>query len=194
MSILLLTGKMKNKNRRSPRLSKWDYSSSGKYFITICTDNSYHFFGNITNGIMHLSEIGKVVHKYWLEIPDHFLHVQLDEFVIMPNHLHGIIIIDNPVSADADFVRTGHALSLRHNKPRKPRSPGKNTISAMAGSFKSAVSKWCKENKHSFGWQSRFHDHILRDINELQRIRDYIINNPANWDMDNKNKKDLWDI
>ena len=125
----------------------------------------------------------------------------------MPNHMHGIIIIDNPGNKDFEnvkinsnigiddsdgIVETGHALSLQPPNPPEPskqthprfRNQGQNTISAMVGSFKSAVTKRCNELKLPFGWQSRFHDHIIRDNDEFNRIKNYIINNPVNWEQD----------
>ncbi len=213
----LMADKYQNKYRiPSARLPSWDYANNGAYFITTCTKNRECYFGEITDGKNQLSEIGKKTNYFWLEIPNHFPFVILDEFVVMPNHIHGIIMIDKPVdnnagnvadnvtnvdnvSENVTNVETGHALSLRppssqSNEPNqiKPqrhsrfRNQGKNTISAIVGSFKSAVTKWCNDNKFSFGWQSRFHDHIIRDNDEWDndefiRIRNYIINNPANW-------------
>ena len=203
--------KYQNKYRiPSARLQSWDYSSNAAYFITICTAKRKYYFGEIANGKMDLSEQGKMGNQFWLEMPDHFSFVFLDEFVVMPNHMHGIIIIDKPGGNDTDSgsndsddsndVETGHALSLRSQSQPQPqqteksesgkqphprfRNQGKNTISSMVGSYKSAVTKWCNKNNLPFGWQSRFHDHIIRDNDEFQRIKNYIINNPANWEQD----------
>jgi REP element-mobilizing transposase RayT len=88
-------GKFKNKYRsETTRLQKWNYGWNAAYFVTICTKNRIHFFGNIINGENNLSEIGEMANKYWLEIPNHFPFVKLGAFVIMPNHVHGIVIID----------------------------------------------------------------------------------------------------
>ncbi|MEI9909868.1 MAG: transposase [Bacteroidota bacterium] len=197
-----MADKYQNKYRiPSARLSTWDYSSNAAYFITLCTAKRQHYFGKIINGEMQLSNIGEKAHECWMNIPNHFQFVLLDAFVVMPNHMHGIIIIDKPVN-DGGVVETGHALSLQGETKRPAeqqsqsdmlqskqphprfRNQGKNTISAMVGSFKSAVTKWCNENKLPFGWQSRFHDHIIRDNDEFHRIRNYILNNPANWNND----------
>ena len=179
-------------------------------------------------GKMNLSEQGKLANQYWLEIPDHFSFVFLDEFVVMPNHMHGIIIINRPPNNDSDYIsddsrrsnvvetghalswigddddfvsETGHALSLQPQQSAKPeskkqphprfRNQGKNTISSMVGSYKSAVTKKCNENNFPFGWQSRFHDHIIRDNDEFNRIKNYIANNPANWEQDKFFKNDF---
>jgi REP element-mobilizing transposase RayT len=186
--------KFKNRYRiASARLRNWDYSSNSAYFLTICTTNRQHYFGEIINSEMQLSEIGQYANKCWLAIPDHFPHFYLDEFVIMPNHMHGIVVIEKPYSDNDGFnvaVETGHALSLQQQtnadeQATKPhfrfRNQGKSTISSMVGSFKSAVTKYCNENKLPFGWQSRFHDHIIRNSGEFYSISNYIINNPRNW-------------
>jgi putative transposase len=223
-----MTEKYQNKYRiPSARLQSWDYGSNAAYFITICTVKRNHFLGQIINGKMNLSEQGKLANQYWLEIPDHFSFVSLDEFIVMPNHMHGIIIINKPLNNDGDYIsddsgvsnvetghalsgygnddnfnsETGHALSLQSSQPAKSesgkqphhrfRNQGKNTISSMVGSFKSAVTKRCNENNLSFGWQSRFHDHIIRDNDEFNRIRNYITSNPENWEQDKFFKNDF---
>ena len=189
-----MSDKFKNRYRiSSARLSNWDYSSNGAYFITICTAYRKHYLGNMIDTKMQLSPIGEFASQCWIEIPTHFPHFYLDEFVVMPNHLHGIVMIEKPYidnNSLPSIVETRHALSLQiterkegEEKPRHPRyrNQGKNTISAMVGSFKSAVTKLANENKLRFGWQTRFHDHIIRNADEFIRIRDYIINNPGNW-------------
>ncbi|MEI9945145.1 MAG: transposase [Chitinophagaceae bacterium] len=188
-----MSGKYQNKYRiASARLSSWDYCSNVGYFITICTANREHYFGQIINGIIQLSEQGSMADHCWSQIPNHFSFAVLGEWVIMPNHIHGIIVINKPRNDnDLPGVETGHALSLQtsdDSQPQKPhprfRNPGKNSISSMVGSFKSAVTKYCNENKLPFGWQTRFHDHIIRDNDEFERIKHYIINNPASWEKD----------
>jgi len=189
-----MSDKFKNKYRiPSTRLSNWDYSSNAAYFITICTANREHHFGTIIDSKIQLSSIGEFAYKCWREIPNHFPHFYLDEFVVMPNHIHGIVMIEKPYIENNSLplvVETRHALSLRktdinepEEKPKHPRyrNQGKNTISAMVGSFKSAVTKYSSENKIKFGWQTRFHEHIIRDSKEFNLIRDYIINNPGSW-------------
>jgi putative transposase len=101
-----------NKERKQIRLTDWDYSSEGIYFITICCRDRQSFFGKINNNEMILSEIGLIASQYWLEIPDHFPHVLLDEFVVMPNHIHGILILDYSI------VGTRHGVSL-HSPSRE---------------------------------------------------------------------------
>lgn len=109
--------KYKNKYRiDSTRLKNWDYSWNGHYFITICTKDRQTFFGNIENGIMILNDIGKIAEKFWLEIPEHFDNVILDEFVIMPDHVHGILIIDNQ-SADTRQDKSDTTADTRQSTP-----------------------------------------------------------------------------
>jgi REP element-mobilizing transposase RayT len=182
--------KFKNKYRiPSARLATWDYSWPGSYFITICTKNRNHYFGEIRNGEMYLNEIGIIADQCWAEIPGHFNNITLGEFVIMPNHTHGIINIERSSFA----VETGHALSLpqtiqNNNHHFRFRNPGKNTISSMVGSFKSAVSRLAHPINKNFGWQTRFHDHIIHSHADYLRISDYILNNPVKWIEDRFNR------
>jgi len=176
-------------------LPNWDYGDNGAYFLTICTAHRQHYFGEIVNSEMQLSRVGQYANECWMAIPSHFPYFFLDEFQIMPNHLHGIIVINKLGSSNLGVfdvaVETGHALSLQQQRnvgeqTTKPthfrfRNQGRNTISAAVGSFKSAVTKHCNENQLPFGWQSRFHDHIIRNREEFYSIKNYIINNPRNW-------------
>jgi REP-associated tyrosine transposase len=172
----------------SARLASWNYSSNGAYFITICTAHREHYFGKIINGKMQLSEQGKMANHYWSQIPGHFSFIVLDEFVVMPNHIHGIVVIDKPDSFDGIGVETLHATSLPEppikNEQMANISPKPHSIPTIIRSFKSAVTKYCNENNLQFGWQTRFHDHIIRDNDEFERIKNYIICNPLNWEKD----------
>lgn len=163
-----MSNKYLNKYRiPSARLQSWNYSNNGAYFITICTKNRNHYFGKILNGEMQLSEIGKLALQYWLEIPNHFHSVELGNFVVMPNHVHGILIIDSNLP-----VETGHCpVSV-------------STISTMIGSYKSIVTKTSRKINADFGWQTRFHDHIIRNSESYNRIENYIENNPMKWKED----------
>jgi putative transposase len=182
--------KYQNKYRiSSARALWWDYGKNGAYFITICTAHRDKYFGEIGQ----TTEIGKMAHQFWMEIPSHFPFVGLDEFVIMPNHVHGIIMINH--NTGMNHVETLHATSLpspspspspesdpiSENKSLAHISPKTGSLSTVIRSFKSAVTKWCNENQYKFGWQTRFHDHIIRTDAELDRIREYIIDNPKNW-------------
>lgn len=193
-----MSEKFQNKYRiGSARASWWDYEWSGAYFITICAANRTHFFGEIKDNKMHLSPIGILADVFWHEIKNHSKNVELGAFVVMPNHVHGILILDKPEIVPSTeitaTVETRHVLSLQQQtqSPAQQRyqNQGKNTVSSIIGSYKSAVTKHAnrlglKHEDESFGWQSRFHDHIIRNDDEYQRINDYIENNPSHWNND----------
>jgi REP element-mobilizing transposase RayT len=168
-----------NFERKKIRLDKWDYSSDGIYFITICCQNRELFFGSIDNHKVIFSKIGQIASQFWLEIPSHFLHVKIDDFVIMPNHIHGILILDY------SLVGTRDGVSLQENNRNKFSYPVKNSISVIINQYKSSVKRWCNKNGfNNFCWQSRFYDKIVHNESPLEEIRTYIINNPNNWTSD----------
>lgn len=183
-----------NKNRKSPRAPWWDYGNAGAYFITICTKNRAHYFGKIVNGGMILSTVGIIADILWYEIPNHAQNLTLGEFVVMPNHIHGILILNESVGTRQNIINVGteQALSLQGENnvagtgqapslhPRL-RNPSKNTVSSIIGGYKSAVSKHANRLGFESGWQLRFHDHIIRNDAEYTKIANYIINNPMNW-------------
>ncbi|MBI5408742.1 MAG: hypothetical protein HZA14_05190 [Nitrospirae bacterium] len=178
------TTRYKSKYRiESTRLRYWDYGENGYYFITICVKDHECVLGCIKNGEMVLSEIGKITRQCWQEIPAHFPFVLLDEFVIMPNHVHGIIVIDKPLSVvetqNLANVQTQNIASL----PNRFGPQSQNLASIIRG-FKIGVKKWATINNNPFQWQSRFYDHIIRNEYKLHKIREYIINNPRNWEKD----------
>ena len=190
-----MVGKYKNKYRiPSARLQSWDYGWNASYFVTICTKNRVHYFGDIVDAKMQLTEIGEMAVRYWQEIPKHFPFVILDAFVIMPNHVHGIIIIDKPDNEmptagtlpDAVVVETLHATSLQDTSPPKNGfmadiSPKPGSLSTIIRSYKSAVKKYATMNRIDFVWQTRFHDHIIRNEKSFFTIAEYIRNNPDKW-------------
>jgi putative transposase len=169
---------------KSARLPGWDYSSPGFYFVTICTQNFQPYFGEVVDVRVELSEIGICAHTCWAEIPEHFSNIRLDEFVIMPNHVHGIVIIEKT-------VETLHATSLQERKEKMSNiSPKPGSLSAIVRSYKSAVTRWARKNGHpNFAWQPRFFDHIIRNDESLYEIRRYIRNNPLEWDLDYEHPK-----
>lgn len=181
--------KYQNKYRiSSAHLQTWDYGSNAAYFITICSKNRKHYFGEIVDKKMELNETGKLAYQFWIEIPVHFPFIELGNFVVMPNHMHGILIIDK----NNTNVETGQCPVSTNTNPdtnkidKTPgqlrfQNQGKNTISSIVGSYKSVVSKHAHKIHSGFAWQSRFHDHIIHDAKSFERIRHYIANNPANW-------------
>ena len=170
--------------RKRLRLQGYDYSFPGYYFITICTKGRICRFGEIKNGEMHLSQAGKIVEQCWHEIPVHFQNVRLDEFVVMPNHVHGIVVIrGNDIQEKNlnDNVGKRHAFSLPKRQHQK--------LPNIIGSFKSAVTKNVRHLaiETNFAWQTSYHDHIIRTENALANIRDYIFHNPLQWAEDMEN-------
>ena len=278
-----MTNKFQNKFRiPSTRLQNWDYCWAGAYFITICTKNREHYFGEIENGEMQLSSVGVIANVMWHEIKNHSKTIELDAFVIMPNHIHGILIlngmddgdgeinnggtnnrdndrdnddgnengVNNDVGTNTNTVETGHALSLQLIQPIQPIQPtqstqstqstqpiqpiqsiqpiqpiqsaqpiiqsdqsiqqcqsqqsnqsiqclhhqpektigqqrfqniGKNSVSSIIGSYKSAVTKHARRLGFDFAWQRLFHDHIIRDGQSFKRIQTYINENSTKW-------------
>ena len=163
----------------STRLRNWDYRSAGVYFVTICAKNREPVFGSIKDGDMHLSAAGEIAAQCWVAIPAHFAGVELDEFVIMPDHVHGMIVLTNMV------VETLHATSLHATSPQKTMadiSPKPGALGVVVRSYKSAVSRLVRRAGVEFAWQERYWDHIVRDDSEFGRIQIYIINNPVKWE------------
>ena len=183
--------KFKGKYRiASARLQSWDYGSDGIYFITVCTGDRNHFFGEITQDKMVLSHIGIIADVLWYEIKNHAKNIELGEFVVMPNHVHGILILDNPGDHHysdkprrdkACLVSTTNGIDRNSIGKNRFQNQGKNTISSIVGGYKSAVTKHARRLGFDFYWQSRFHDHIIRDEQSYLRITEYVINNPRNW-------------
>ena len=154
-----MSEKYKNKYRiKSMRLPNWDYGNNGRYFITICTQNRICFFGKIINREMQLNTMGKLAYKYWDEIPIHFPFVKLGEFAIMPDHMHGILIIDKTdVESKTIIVDTLHCnVSTTNTKNQQMAniSPKPGSISTIIRSYKSVVTKNVRKIHTDFGWQS----------------------------------------
>ena len=192
--------KFQNKYRiPSTRLVGYDYGSNGLYFVTICTKNKIHYFGdivetdnypspnktNITDTDNYLSlqntnetdnypslqatEIGKIAREFWQQIPHHFPFVELDEFIIMPNHIHGVLFFNKPDKSDWNLNQFG---SQSQNLP------------SVIRAYKSSVKRFANQNNIEFEWQNSYHDRIIRDHNEFANIREYIMNNPNKWATD----------
>ena len=224
--------KFRNKYRiESTRLQNWDYGNNAAYFVTICTKDRVHYFGDIveTQNIaspqqdiaepqsvasqqMQLSEIGKIANQNWLSIPKHFPFVKLGNHVIMPNHVHGIIIIDKPM----DSVETQNIASLQQMENitfgeqetqgiasgeqetqgiaslppsiKNKFGPQSNNLASIIRGYKSSVKTFATINDIDFVWQPLFHEHIIKSDNAFLRISEYILNNPANWRNDTFNK------
>ena len=187
---------MLNIRRKNIRLKDYDYSSNGSYFITICTKDRECYFGEIKDNKMGFSVIGEIAQKFIVEISNHFENVKLDEFIVMPNHVHCILNLREPnvgtrhvVSLQNESninVGTSHVMSLQmgHNKNEFSK-PVPGSISVVIQQFKSSVKRWCNQNEYSyFQWQSRFHDYVIRNYDSYLEIKNYIHSNVANWSKD----------
>lgn len=168
-------------HRKSIRLPDYDYSDFGHYFVTICAQYWKFDFGIINNNKIQLTQIGRIAEQYWLKVPEHFKNAKLDEFIVMPNHIHGIVVIDcRGLTCQAPTQR-------RFGKPQ-PRS-----LSRIIGSYKAAVTKQCNKNINTnyFRWQCNYYERIIRNNAELNKIRNYIKNNLINWEADRNNPNNL---
>jgi REP element-mobilizing transposase RayT len=179
-------------SRHSIRLPKYDYSQSGLYFVTTCTDNRSCVFGVVTDGEMYLNEAGRMVHKVWESIP-RFWDAEIDVFVVMPNHVHGIVVLrDARVTAEAERGRA------RAPAPTNSADVGRNAapvLSTVMGRFKSFTSNQYRKGVRERNWlpvsgtlwQRKYYEHVIRNDADLDRIREYIINNPLSWHLDREN-------
>jgi REP element-mobilizing transposase RayT len=202
-------------HRKLNRWKKYNYSQDGMYFVTICTKNRLELFGDIKNEVMILNECGEIVEKCWNEIPNHFPSVLLDEFIVMPNHVHGIIIISNNDVAVNNTNIVGNNIvwnkiignnivgnkivgnkdfcSLRHDDDLPWQTKWARSLSSIVRGFKIGVTKWCRENNYNiFQWQKSYYDHIIRNEISLQNIRRYIYYNPAKWFRDRNKPEHLY--
>ena len=170
-----------NKRRQSLRLKGYDYSRSGAYFVTICTHNRRCLFGEIKDADMVLNQAGVAASECWRKIPEHFPQVELDAYVIMPNHVHGILVINETVGAK-------NFSPLPSGRPRGT----SKTIGSVVRGYKIGVTKWMRQNTTACNvWQRNYYEHIIRNETELNRIREYIRNNPAQWDTDRENPRGM---
>jgi len=187
-----LPDKYKNKYRiPTIRLFGRDYGANGCYYITICTKNRMHYFGEIVRNVtditavdadsaphshvsqpytkLYSTQIGKIAEKYWMDIPNHFPFVVLDKFVIMPNHMHGILF----------FAKNG-----KKNWEQNEFGKQSQNMGSVIRAFKSSLKRYANENNIKFAWQERYYDSIIRTEKDLNRVRIYINDNPANWKED----------
>lgn len=176
------------RERKLTRLKGYDYSQSGAYFVTVCAHNRQNLFGGIEGGKIILNEYGNIVNHCWREIPAHFPHVELDEFVIMPNHVHGVIIINSVGANDYSPLQTPiYSIKQSFASPKNMCGTSK-TIGSVIRGFKIGVTKWFRQNTDHYAvWQRNYYEHIIRNDTELNRVRQYIIENPLKWDMDSEN-------
>ena len=186
--------KYKSKYRvSSARLNGWDYGSHGLYFVTICTKDRIPYFGEIVKNLnpapetpetqsiasLQKSEIGEVAFNNWLSIPAYHPYVELDEFVIMPDHVHGILFLNRPEKSDW--------------QPNKFGSQSQNLASIIRG-YKASVKQFATLNGIEFGWQPRYYDRVIRNEKEHQGICGYIYDNPDNWLLKGDDLENLYNL
>ncbi|MCC6702576.1 MAG: transposase [Fluviicola sp.] len=176
MSNNLYLGKYRNESFRKPF---WDYRIDGAYFITICTKDNEHFFGEINEDKMNLSPMGVIAYILWQEIKNHTVNCRLGEFVVMPNHIHGILILENNGPSTDALSKSEFMAQI---------SPKSTSISTIIRSYKSAVTKYANRLNYPFAWHKLFYDHVIRTNEAFERISKYIENNPKNWQRDSKRK------
>jgi len=208
MNIALTMSKYQNRYRiASARLAKWNYGWKSMYFITICTHHREYFFGQMWDGNMQLSEIGKIVKFEWMKTFEirRDMNLHMGEFVVMPDHFHAIIGIGYnrynstvfPIDVDRDDggIRRGrdamHCVSTTSNdstlndqnctRTTNKFGPQSKNLASIIRGFKSAVTINARKIDPEFKWQSRYHDHVIRDDRSYHKISNYIKNNPGNW-------------
>ncbi len=167
-------------HRRSLRLSGYDYSQANAFFVTICVAERRCLFGEIQNGMMKLSEAGQIVESEWLKTASLRPNVRLDEFVVMPNQFHGILWLDENREGTARRAPTNQRFG----------KPVSGSLPTIIGAFKAAVTNQINSLRGASGnsiWQRNYYEHVIRDEKSLNRIREYIINNPLSWDLDREN-------
>jgi len=163
------------KIRKRNRLEEYDYHHPCLYFITICVNQKNHVLSKIKNDEVHLNRIGIIVEQQWQWLSNQYTYIELDEYVIMPNHFHGIIILEF--------------------EPYLSKNVQIKSISGLIGAFKARSSKFAhEEGFYNFRWQRSFYDRIIRNERELKNIREYILNNPLQWELDIEYRKAVSEI
>jgi REP element-mobilizing transposase RayT len=178
-------------HRRSIRLKDYDYSQAGAYFVTVCTQNRECLFGDITNASMQLNNYGEVVTKCWNDLSNHFPRIILDAFVVMPNHVHGIVVIlENYCRGEVSspILKPDEIKTIEKGGVTPPLQ--KHTLGQIVAYFKYQTTKHINQIRNTPGlplWQRNYYEHIIRNEDELNRIGEYIINNPMQWADDENN-------
>ena len=184
-------------HRRSLRLKDYDYAQSGAYFVTIVTRGRACLFGEVLDGDMQLNDAGRMVQSVWDDLPAHYPRLKPDEFVVMPNHIHGVIMLSDRITAgDGDVGTDGRAGF----KPAPTNA--QHGLLEIIRALKTFSAQHINELRHTIGasiWQRNYFEHVIRDEESLNRIRQYILDNPARWEFDRENPaavnpeaKDAW--
>jgi putative transposase len=180
-------------HRRSIRLKNYDYSQSGAYIITICTHQKECLFGDFVDDNMVLNDYGHIVESEWLKTPQIRPYVELDAFVVMPNHFHGILYIIKD-----DMLKTSNGRGMMHHAPttnkREFSKPIAHSLPTIVGGFKAAVTRQINRLRNTPGgtlWQPNYYETIIRSEYMLNTRRQYIASNPAKWDNDENHPSNL---
>ena len=179
-------GDAPKRRRRSIRLQGYDYNRQGAYFVTICTRNRVCLLGDIVEGRMYLSEAGRLAQAVWEDLPHHYPHVQIDVWVIMPNHMHGIIILTEADPKTDVGTKTDVGAGL---KPA-PTAATRHGLSEIVRAFKTFSARRINALHNTVGtpfWQRNYYEHVIWNESALDRIRQYIVDNPARWREDPEN-------
>jgi putative transposase len=185
LELQITSGQYMPGNRRSIRLPEYDYTSAGAYFVTICAQNRQCIFGDVHDHAVVLSPAGITIHEEWMRTQEIRPHVKLDYFVIMPNHLHGILIFTDH-QEDKDFQ------PVPSRKPRSHRAKG--SLGSVIAGFKSSCTTRINQERGTPRqpvWQTRFWDRVVRNDEELERLREYIKTNPFRWELDSLNPRNV---
>lgn len=177
------------KDRKSIRMKQYDYSTPEYYFITICSLNRDRIFGEIKNEEFITSNIGMIVKKNWFEIPEHFNNVRLDEFILMPNHLHGILELKEVLSSNVgvQYIEPNKSeeIFMQYNQVNEYQKMIPKSLGSIIRAFKASVTKEVRRNNFGIDiWQKNFYEHVIRNEKLLDNIREYIKENVFLWEKD----------
>ncbi|KJS74862.1 MAG: transposase [Serpentinimonas sp.] len=176
------------RHRRSLRLQGYDYAQAGAYFVTICTQDRACVFGAITDGAMRHNDAGRLIKSEWDALPGRFPGIEADGFIVMPNHVHGILWIpptDTPSNATVGAQFIAPSTQCATNQGAMNRAP---TLGDIVRAFKAVVTRRLRQmGLAEFSWQRNYYEHIIRNDEALNHIREYIVNNPLQWALDREN-------
>ena len=171
-----------NHHRRSIRLKGYDYTQTGTYFVTLCTHNRACLFGAVLDGNVQLNDAGRMAEATWTDLPARFTHVNLDALVVMPNHIHGILIVGAQFIAPDHLPQPSRAYAQQGAMNRAP------TLGEIVRAYKAVSTRMIRQTVNStFTWQRNYYEHVIRNEESLNRIRQYILDNPARWEFDREN-------
>ena len=174
--------------RRSTRLGGYNYSEPGAYFVTVCVRDRKCLLGEVKNGTTRLNQSGKIVLNIWNELPGRFPFVEIDEFVVMPNHIHGIIVLIDDVGAPFMAPGENKSILLPQGESERGAINRAPTLGNVVRAFKGASTRLVRASGLSqFSWQRNYYEHVIRNESELFQTRQYIQENPLKWDLDPEN-------